>query len=51
MVNEKKDPYDGKGGLDDTEDAGGEEAGVCASDADTAEYGRTVVIDGVDART
>ena len=50
MVDKKQDPYNCEGGLDNTKDAGGEEAGVCACDADAAKDGRAIVIDGVDAR-
>lgn len=37
-----------KDSLDDSEDAGGEQARVCACDTDTVEDGRAVVVDSID---
>ena len=40
LVNEDEEPDEGDAGLDDTEDAGGEERGVRAIDANRLEHSR-----------
>lgn len=50
MVDEVEQPEERDDGLDNTEDAGGEKAGVSAGDADTLEDSRAVVVDSVDTR-
>lgn len=49
VVDEEEEPDDGYQCLDDTEDAGGEERGVCAGDTNGFEDCGGVVVDGVDA--
>lgn len=51
MVNHPEDPDEGQNGLDNTKDAGGEQAGVGTADAEGVEDSRAVVVDGVDAGT
>jgi hypothetical protein len=50
VVDEDGDPNKSENSLDDTEDTGGEETGVGAADAEGAEDGGGIVVDGVDAR-
>lgn len=49
MVNEPQKPHEGHNRLDNTENAGCEEAGVGTGDANALEDRGAVVIDGVDA--
>lgn len=48
MVDEDHQPDKGEDSLDNAKDTGCEEARVCTGDADALEYGRAVVVDGVD---
>lgn len=49
VVDEPEDPDEGEDRLDDAEDARGEEGRVGACDADAAEDGGAVVVDGVNS--
>ena len=48
-VDEQEEPDEGETGLDDAEEAGGQEGGVGATDAERGKDGGRVVVDGVDA--
>ena len=49
-VDKEEEPDNGHRSFDNTEDSGGEETGICSSDADRFEDGRGIVIDCVDTR-
>jgi hypothetical protein len=48
MIDEDHQPDKGEGSLDNAKDTSCKEASVCTGDADALEYGRAVVVDGVD---